>query len=99
MTKKFSLNSDAYLFAKNGLGPHDLVRVQDEKLLEHDYEVITVTFQANEHDRVVSVDVYQDNTFKIGGSTCTPTARFTAYAAGYSRALAFVAQLGLVPRL
>ena len=92
-------NEEKFRIAEGCLGPHDHVRKQTPEMVSHGYEVLSVTFRATEHEDVISVDVYADNTFKVGGSTCVSTARFAAYTAAYSRSLAFVAALGLVPRL
>lgn len=92
-------NEEKLRVAEGCLGPHDRLRKQSPDLVRQGYEVLSVTFRATEHEDVISIDVYADNTFKVGGSSTVPTHRFAAYAGAYSRSLAFVAALCLVPQL
>lgn len=90
---------EKFAIVSNLLGPHDHVRRQTPELVSHGFEIFTISFRATEHDSVISVDVYDNGTFKVGGSSCVSTERFAAYTAAYSRSLAVVAALSLKPSL
>ena len=88
--------------AKKGLAPSDHFKALDSSWSAADpevYEMFTVYFKANEHDVVISMDVYKDRTFTVGRSSTVPTHHFSAYASAYARSLAFVEGLALQARL
>jgi hypothetical protein len=85
--------------ASSLLGPHDNVRRQTTEMIGHGYEIFSIAFRATEHDDVVSINVYDNGTFRVGRSSSVPTERFAAYTAAYNRSLAVVVALGLKPVL
>lgn len=90
---------EKFAVASSLLGPHDHVRRQTAEMVGHGYELFSIAFRATEHDEVVSLNVYDNGTFRVGGSSCVPTERFAAYTAAYNRSLAVVTALSLKPEL
>ncbi len=80
--------------------PHDRVKTYKLIYANTSAEVMAeVTFHASPGRDVISLFVYTDGTFTVGGSTTVTTEYFLAYTETYYRAFLFVKVAGLKPRL